>query len=292
MQLSPLKKSKVLKLIDKAIRLLEKCGGPGGTMGPCPSDGSGRGKVSKVSQEDFKDGGDSTEQMREIAASRVALNWKVDKDDLIALLKADGWKDDQIEKAEKSERGLKEAVAFSFIREWAGSSGGPVSAVAAIRVCEKLGIEHELFDRQKSYSKYFEDRPELNRAATSLGMAVYENTQEWLKKRGIEKVELLRAGGVSEERPFSSWSTDWGGVRHDPNRETVRSVIDSKYIWSTPATGFGTLSESEMVVLARPKGTTEKLPLKANAAANASTATERLESIDDKDPGRRVRDGN
>lgn len=42
MKLTPTKKSKALKLIDKTIGLLEKCGGEGGTPGPCPTGGSGK----------------------------------------------------------------------------------------------------------------------------------------------------------------------------------------------------------------------------------------------------------
>lgn len=41
MKLTTAKKLKVIKALDKAIQACEKCGGPGGTMGPCPTGGGG-----------------------------------------------------------------------------------------------------------------------------------------------------------------------------------------------------------------------------------------------------------
>ena len=200
----------------------------------------------RLDQDMFKtDDEQTTEAVREGTAKRLAALWDVSLEDLTELSREDGFKfESTISLSE-----MKEGVAFHYLRKWSGSSGGPIAEHAARAVLNDLGIKSSSVDT----TKYIEDRPALDRAISSFGRAMYQNTQGWLANRGVISVNLLRAGGPGQDRLFTSWSTHLGGVRHESGRTVIKERIPAKYIWSVPSTGFGTLAESEVVVLGHRK---------------------------------------
>lgn len=209
--------------------------------------GSARGGVVGLPQEAFKTSAEqTTRQVRKGAAKRLAARWEVSRNDLGALMREEGLEFDG------SEGAIKEQVTHDLLRTWAGSAGGPIPTSMAVSMCDKLGVEYKLTQRAADTTQYIKDRPAVQRAVSSLADAMYSGTQEWLKERNITSVELLRSGTLGKDRPHTSWSTDWGGVRHQRGRKVVTETIPARYILSVPSTGFGTLAESEVVVLARP----------------------------------------
>jgi len=215
--------------------------------GSVPSKGGVSLEPFQLSQESFKtDTERTTSEVREGASKRLAKRWDIDQAALDVFMKEEGLEF----YGNVSE--VKEQVAYDLLHRWAGSAGGPVPTAMAAHISDKLGMSYNLTPRLADTTQYIKDRPALNRAVTSLADAMYLGTQGWLGERGIASVELLRSGAQGKDRPHTSWSTDWGGVRHQPGRKVVTEAIPARYILSVPSTGFGTLSESEVVVLARP----------------------------------------
>ena len=202
---------------------------------------------SQLTQKDFKtDKEDTTLLLVEGASRRLASKWEVDRADLDALAKEEGRKlllDDTEAKYE---------MAYAYIRKWLGSSGGPVPTAMAVHINDKLGSRYKLTKRDQNTTRFIKEHPAQYRAVTSLADAMYSETQGWLKEKGVSNIRLSRSGAPAKDKPFSSWSLGWGGVRHEPGRNVITEVVLSKYILSVPPTGFGTLAESEVVVLARP----------------------------------------
>jgi len=216
-------------------------GRPGSVGGSAPSGGY------QLSQEDFKtDKEDTNLLLVEGASRRIADKWGVSRADLNALAEEEGW-DLPIDDTE-----AKYEMAYAYIRKWHGSSGGAVPTAMAAHISDKLGSNYKLIERDQSSTQFIKDHPAQHRAMTSLAETMYSETQDWLKGKGVSNLRLLRSGTPAKDKPFSSWSLSWGGVRHESGRSVITEVVPAKYILSVPPTGFGTLSESEVVVLARP----------------------------------------
>ena len=112
------KTNQIIKILEKTIDLIEKCGGPGGTMGPCPGGGRSEGvaappKVrlgSQMSAEekekhlkpvlgDLKQAGFSGRMVkkgdsRSIQISKGSGPTPIDRDVSRALVEKAGWKED------------------------------------------------------------------------------------------------------------------------------------------------------------------------------------------------------
>lgn len=188
-------------------------------------------------------------QVLEGAGHRVAVHWKVSGADLEALIREDGqW--EHFKDYSPEER--KQHFVAGLIQKWNGTSGGPIATAAITHVLDRLGIAHETSDAETRTNKYIRSRPELARAAASLGDAMYQTTQEWFRERGITHVHALRAS-VSPERdktrPFTSWALHRGGLRDAGNRTIREEDIPVSRIFAIPSTGFGNLDESELVVM-------------------------------------------
>jgi hypothetical protein len=240
--------------------------GPGGGIDPHCSPNEGGGTVAaptKIGRKDMttdaagKELATTTEKLMEVAAARVAPRWSVSEPDLRTLLKEEGvGKDFENYKGDE----LKRSAAEYFIRQWASSSGHPVAVAAVSSVANSMGLDYKLLKHHEETNAWINSRPELKRATDSLGKAIYDSTQDWLVERGIKELEVHRVGGLSENRLFSSWSTTFGGARAEGGAgERVKASVPAKYVFSLAGAGFGTLHETEAVLLPRPKGTTRVL---------------------------------
>lgn len=217
--------------------------------GPGPGGGQFTGVASSARQEldqdSFKtDGADSTSRLREHAAKQLAQVWQVSPEDLAELARED-----------RATYATKEDAAWSFLKGWAGSSGGPIQTAAATAVCDELGLPYKFHsESQARVNEYIRKRPALSRATASFGKAMYETTQKWLANRGITQVKLVRSGANPDEtgQAAASWSTSLAGVR-DASRGVIEETVPAWRILSVPTTGFGTLAESEVVVLPKPR---------------------------------------
>jgi hypothetical protein len=237
--------------------------GLGGGIDPHCSPNEGGGMVAaptKIGRKDMttdtagKELATTTEKLMEVAAARVAPRWSVSEPDLRTLLNEEGvGKDFENYKGDE----LKRAAAASFIRQWASSSGHPVAVAAVSSVANSMGLDYKLLKHHEGTNAWINSRPELKRATDSLGKAIYDSTQNWLSQRGITELEVHRVGGLSENRLFSSWSTTFGGARAEGGGgERVKASVPVKYVFSVAGAGFGTLHETEAVLLPRPKGVT------------------------------------
>lgn len=190
----------------------------------------------------------TTSAVSRLASERVAKNWDVNDSDLRELLAEEGV---QLETASGFE--LRQRAASIFIDKWNSSSGDPISVAVITAVAKSQGRSFDLYNNQKLTNTWIENRPGMHRAVLSFGRAMYETTQTWLSERGINEVEVFRAGSKDDPaasgRVFSSWSLSQGGTRIEGGRIVVKSIIPAKDIMSVPGTGFGTLMESEVVVL-------------------------------------------
>jgi hypothetical protein len=239
---------------EKADKTLEKAGtSEGAKLGWETRRGGGAKKDENgdggLSQEDFKgdDASISTSGLMEVVAGKLASQWDVTQEDLKRLAKEEGRDDASV--AGMPPEKLKESLVEGLLRIWGGSSGGPVPTAMTTAVADRLGLEYRLDESGKTTNKFIKANPALDRATASLGEAMYSSTQKWLKERGTKSVDLYRKGGLAEDRLFSSWSTSWGGVRQEGGGDYVKVRVPASQVFSTPATGFGTLAESEVVLL-------------------------------------------
>lgn len=211
------------------------------------------GHAVHVSQSEFKSGaGEDTSALRDHVSKTMAGSWDVPVEDLKALMLEDGYSKEFVESSTPEQ--LKDGFVNAELRKWAGSAGGTIPTIASAFLCEKMGLPYEFHKGSHSEKSldYIRERPALKRAVESFGSKMYEDTQKWFADRGIKSVVLVRSGEPNEKIVASSWATNWGGIRHGANKRIVEAVVPVKYILSTPATGYGTLAESEMVVLPRP----------------------------------------
>ena len=188
----------------------------------------------------------STEQAWDITSKQVASNWDVLRKDLDALAL-----EEKVSLVGMSDSAAKETLAYGFIRRWTGSSGGPVATRAITAVCDDLGLSYSLYKGEQQSQDWMKEHPSIDRAASSFGRAMYAQTQAQFKKNGVAEVGVMRSGSAGEGRPFTSWSTNWGGVRHEEGRQVIKATIPIERVFSTPTSGFGSYAESEVVVLPR-----------------------------------------
>ncbi len=201
-----------------------------------------------LDQDDFRsDGVTDHRQFVERNARDIAEVWEVDVDHLRDAL-VYGYEQDLAELAEMSTRELKERGARLIMDYWAASSGMPEHIMVSQAINDRLGQPTPLRERDARIMEWVrENRPQDLEVWGSFGNAMYDNTQAWFKERGITEVRALRAGAY-EGRPITSWSTNYGGVLRPDEREVFDKVIPVEYIMSNPATGFGTITESEYVL--------------------------------------------
>jgi hypothetical protein len=210
-------------------------------------------KAASIALEDLLDGrGAATDnyKMSNVAAARVAKRWKVSDADFEALAKEDGgWSD--LADLPATER--RERFIARQLNSWNGSSGGPVATAAITAVLDRIGVDYTLSPSEQRQRDFIRSRPEMDRAAGSLGEAMYESTQAWLKERGITHVKAFR-GSRGEEwdksRPFTSWSASRTGTRNADERIIREVDIPAERVFSLPGTGYGALDELEIVALA------------------------------------------
>ena len=210
-----------------------------------------RGSVATIERSAFSTPeANTTERVRDIAANTLASSWTVERSDL------DAWAAEEGIKLPDDDAAAKRQMIGYTLAHWAGSSGSPAAFHMAAAVCDDLGMSYSV-SRKFGYDKteeWFAEHPAADRAVKSLGREMYATTQSWLADRGISSVQLYRVGGQSEDRAFSSWSVDRGGVRWETGKEFVTAIVPANHILSTPATGFGVWGEGEVVVLSRVPG--------------------------------------
>jgi 8-oxo-dGTP pyrophosphatase MutT (NUDIX family) len=204
---------------------------------------------SNLGQEDFKeDSSDTTESVTDRAIRNVAARWQASDGDVHALAR-----EDEVDDPSLSGQALKEHVAGVVMRRWQGSSGDAISTAATTHVATRLGLEPQLDERSLRTQEYIKAHPALDRATSSLGDAMYDGTQQWLADRGVTAVHVMRSTGAADEaddtRPFTSWTTDYGGLRHEAGWHVREATVPASRVFSMPPTGFGTLAESEVVLL-------------------------------------------
>lgn len=208
-------------------------------------------------------------------APPIAERWQVDRADLEELA-AENMRVPQASlKGVPTEQLKRDFVEHALIRH--GGGGGSTTVAQAAAVADHLGLPYEPTETDVKTLAYIKARPGMDRALTSLGIAQYEHTQAWLKDHGITEVTLARgmsrADGDREGLPYTSWASSYGGVLgtelgfsnldfndpevqqkiYDAERPVRVTTIPAELILSTGLTGFGTLNESEAVVLPLPK---------------------------------------
>lgn len=184
----------------------------------------------------------------ENTAGILSTKWDVTEDELLKLWQESGLRESDLE-FESRRRAFVSYLLFG----WAGSSGSPESIGVISGAMEKVNPSYTWPEREQKVLSWLQSRPDLDRPLKSLGRTMYEETQAWFDSRGVSLVELKRRGGTSLSRPFSSWSLHHGGIRFGPggHGDVVSSRVPTRFVLSIPATGYGTLLESEFVLLPR-----------------------------------------
>jgi hypothetical protein len=190
----------------------------------------------------------STGSVVDYASAALATSWNPDASALQKLLKEEGI------------NGGKEEFVWHLLKKWQSSSGGDVV----------IAMVGGLTTVPAAWQNAWFDKTKTREILESLGRAMYDSTQKWFQEQGVTHVRLYRKGSTLM-RPFTSWSTSLSGVRHEGGGEYHNEVVPVSRIWSIPSTGFGTLAESEVVVL----GSAPKT-LKTNAPYAFATSAEKL----------------
>lgn len=187
------------------------------------------------------------------SSKQVAKNWDISRDDLIDLMREDGWgkRPELMEEVNgRSTQKNKEEYLYSKIRSWGGSSGGTVVDVMVNHLNAKLHTGSEQIDLGTGTTKFFQDHLSMKKSIESSADAMYKTTQDWFKKRGITHLKLYRGGYADDQsKPYTSWSTEPQEIRRGSNRIYKQAIVPVWQILSIPPTGFGTLLEREAVVL-------------------------------------------
>jgi hypothetical protein len=213
----------------------------------------GGGEPAELSRSDFTGGPVmTTHALYDRVAGEIAEGWDASTTDLDAISREGGWPTSEQYDSVEAQR---EAFVNRELAGWGGSSGGPVATEAIASVADSLGLDYELFPSEQSSRDHFRDNPDQQRVAAGLGRRMYERTQAWFAERGIthvRAVRMTRGADFDAKRPFTSWSSDPASGIYDPDTAgSVRreEVIPVGQIFSTPATGYGTLIETELIVL-------------------------------------------
>jgi len=203
--------------------------------------GSGGRGGHMLTVSDFGEGF-TTYQLIESTSRSLAETWDVDANDLNELATEEGF-DLSGERLEHAKQSFLEYE----LRKWAGSSGDAISEASMAHIADKLGLGYNL--RDTTSLDFIRSHAGMDRATRALGDAIYSNTQEWLSRKGVDGLQLLRSGSAEGNRLMLSWSLDWGGVRHESGRPVISRYVPRRLIFSTPVTGFGTFTEAEVVTL-------------------------------------------
>jgi phage portal protein BeeE len=193
--------------------------------------------------------GEGRQNVRDAAAKRLADNWNVSDADLQALARESGYRAPFFD-ATPEER--KRQFAENEIHAWGSGSGGPVASAGVAAFLDKRGVDYELSDQGKNWRQYFADNPPMQRAAASFIEAMYASTQSWLAERNITQVSVKRQTHDIEadrKKALTSWALPSGGLQLVDGPVRHQETVPAARILSTPATGFGTLEEAELVLL-------------------------------------------
>lgn len=166
---------------------------------------------------------------------------------------------------------IREGVVNNLVATWAGTSNDNNSRALSIQ-----DIAQETFDLKDTSKWRFssprwetELKPKMDAFKAANGDIIksflqsqYDNTQAYLKSKGITKVVLFR--GIDSEfsksefvgkypaklRPLSSWSTHASvALNFAPDNNILKITVDAKNVFSTAMTGTGCLNEKEVVLL-------------------------------------------
>lgn len=164
---------------------------------------------------------------------------------------------------EEKETCLREYLAASLVRNWAGTSNDESPPSLALQeVAERtFGIENAagwISNSEGEISDLIDQHGDVMEAFLQ---AQYDATQEFLSTTNTNEITLYRGitTGMSDRfpigdnqelsmRPLSSWSTD-RIVASDFGDRTITATFPAERIFSLPITGLGCLNEEEVVVL-------------------------------------------
>lgn len=157
--------------------------------------------------------------------------------------------------------------------QWAVTSGdsNPHSIAMQEAIKQEFGLvdavtEHMEVSPYKGTPEHF-DWDQINKDDRAYSRAEYNNTQAWLKSKGIKEVTVYRGMSVPETssmprsdrevtmQPASSWTTSLETAKsfmreqHGTDSVLLRARIPSTRILSTCVTGRGCLTEAEIIVL-------------------------------------------
>ncbi len=217
-------------------------GRPGEVGGSAPTSG-----VS-LSRDILAGTSDDTYRLIDSVSANLSRKWDIEESALDALLKEENPQYDTSTPFEEK----KEAYINILLRNWAGSSGDEPSKVAIQGAANYAGINIPEGLVSSEVQEWMAANPGTEEGLQNLGRLIYEETQSRLEDNGIQTVHLYRAESpeANRDRAFSSWSGTYGGfITTSVDYERIEADIPARYLFSLPATGFGTLAESEVVVL-------------------------------------------
>ena len=165
---------------------------------------------------------------------------------------------------DEKEAMIREATAASLVGKWAVSSNDQNGATLAMQqiAAEHFGLEGTVDWPMDSgvaadVDFYTEFHGEL---LTSFLDAQYQTTQELFKELELDEITVYRGLEIQgletgeqevSMRPLSSWSTDVATALQFAGQEgnVLTTTFPASMIFSTPVSGFGCMSEKELVVL-------------------------------------------
>lgn len=226
--------------------------------------GGGSGDASELSLDDFAEGTTYTrgagspeaqivQQLRERAAAKVADRWDVSPADLEATIRESGYWDNykDIPFGEQ-----KRAFIEERIKEFSSGPHHPIPTLMIHGAATAAGADFQLSDSQKAVVEFARSHPAIQRATSSLGRAMHEETQAWFAERGITAVKAKRATMSSEGDESNNLRSSWslqresGFFQASSEHTVVEADIPVARIFSIPPTGLGSYEEAELVVMA------------------------------------------
>jgi hypothetical protein len=190
-----------------------------------------------------------------------------------------------------------EKIMSSMIETWAGTSADTdvISLALQHAAVDEFGLSAQALDifgrRDQKYVQWAEDFYRSQAPALRAFLrAMYDSTQERFKAAGIDHVTIYRGiqdneiqadrVGIAEyeQQPMSSFSTSYDVARRFSGTpgEVVAVNVPVTRIVGTSRTGFGSLSEREMVVLGR----TENAAREEVAAAQFWSSANNPQTVD------------
>lgn len=222
-------------------------------------------KGATPTEEDYGEGrikqgwryGTAREQLFGHTAKRVADRWDVSPEDFDALIQAGGPERVAYYQG-RSFAEAKQHFVDGELLDWTAGSGKPIAVMALQAVARRIGFDARPSENEQGIAAFAASHPEVDRATTALGNAIYDLTQEWFAERGITHVSAERrtgAGDLEGDNLYTSWSSR-GHAGHLPTRGGDQKVmyadIPVERIFSNPATGLGNPENTEIVVFGNP----------------------------------------